>query len=73
MKEDDTVDWIDVNDRLPDLRVPVLAGCSDWSYAVVADYEGRGVWKDVWNQRFPKTDMPTHWMPMPEMPEERAG
>lgn len=40
-----------------------------WDYPVVEAYAGvDGVWIDTWHLRLAYT--PTHWMPLPEPPEE---
>ena len=69
--------WISVKDRLPDYMGEVLVIVSgkphenitlDWAYELATYIEAEG-----WIiEPYPEWDTPevTHWMPLPEMPEE---
>lgn len=61
------MEWIIVKDRLPETGVPVLICNPYWDYGVVANYAGKNVRMDTWNQRMTYT--PTHWMPFPDPPQ----
>lgn len=62
------MDWVRVEDRLPDTGVHVLICNPNWDYCVVANYAGGDVWMDTWRQRMTYT--PTHWIPLPAPPKE---
>lgn len=73
--------WIPVSERLPDLPDGELAYrtvivCVR-GHAFPLDYEREKVrgkiverWKWTWNRIYEKPDSITHWMPLPEPPEE---
>lgn len=56
--------WISVKDRLPENENPVLV--FDGDYFEVAYWDG-DMWADESCDKFP---YPTHWMPLPEPPQE---
>lgn len=66
--------WIDVKDRLPEIRVDVLVyefsenQRSMW----VAHLVPYGHWIG-WRGEYSYDDTPTHWMPLPEPPSETKG
>lgn len=75
----ETMEWISVEERLPDL-IPCNAGTA-YSEAVIIWTSGRkamiGVWDgedflcaaDYWDAEGERV---THWMPLPPPPEQRA-
>ena len=59
--------WVSVKDRMPEQNGDYLAYTRDgivWPYFFMA-----GVWEDALGN---STDTVTHWMPLPEPPEEDA-
>ena len=61
-------EWISVKDRLPDEGEAVLVFSSYWcSNSFVATLI-RGEWKA--SSILSRPDLVTHWMPLPEPPEE---
>ena len=65
--------WVSVKDRLPDThkRALVAADFSGIADVDVAIYCGDGMWESV-SGLYPKFSV-THWMPLPEPPEEVNG
>ena len=63
-------EWISVNDRLPEDDSDVLAYSRNGEECRIypANY-AKGVWFDCIFTT-PATDTTTHWMPLPEPPEE---
>ena len=66
-------DWISVNDRLPDKGsnvISCLEACDgSWKHVGCDVYFGDGRWAMILPEE--SNDMKvTHWMPMPEPPEE---
>lgn len=59
---------IPVSDRLPDPYTPVIL-CRPGGKVEAGVYSPDGWWK-IYGTR---TKSVTHWMPMPEPPEESAG
>ena len=64
------MDWISVNDRLPKLYTPVLVYIGeDGTFPKVR--EGRRLLGGTWIADLIRDeDEITHWMPMPEGPDE---
>lgn len=60
--------WVSVGEKLPETGIPVLIYNRFWDYPVVANYAGKGVWMNTWYQK--TTCTPTHWTPIPILPEE---
>lgn len=62
--------WIPVGERLPDDRTTVIIGCNNGDYITIAMWVA-GLWfgEDTSNPE-PWTDV-THWMNLPEPPEEK--
>jgi hypothetical protein len=58
--------WISVEERLPEKHIGVIARCKD-KYIDMMTYDGRH-----WNWNGRHQDSVTHWMPLPEPPEEDA-
>jgi len=66
-------EWVSVNDRLPEKRKAVLAYAPRYNniWAVVLIDNGWNIWAPVGTKYDPDWDGPiTHWMPLPEPPEE---
>ncbi len=65
--------WIPVEERPPEMGVSVLGWCKDNPFAKfrpeIVAWNGKG-WVFVYAQRY-VTDV-THWMPLPEPPNERS-
>lgn len=59
--------WISVTEKTPEYDMPQLALNADGE-ALIANY-AYGEWFDTWGQDVEVT----HWMPMPEVPEEHNG
>ena len=59
------MEWISVNDRLPERMQPVIV-CRD-NGKVEQGYRDVGDWWKVYGTRTKKV---THWMPLPEPPKE---
>lgn len=62
-------EWIDVRDKLPETFVPVIV-CrkgKDGSPIVESGYSDVNGWWRIYGTR---TKRVTHWMPLPEPPEE---
>lgn len=74
-----TGEWIDVNERLPDVFERVLiTDCKQISfgYCVSVDDKNRVLGDEVgnlrkWITQYPVYDV-THWMPLPEPPEHKS-
>ena len=69
-------DWISVEERLPEVRTAVLVKDKDYSepllgYRCREPYEGKPNWfcVNTWQKGYRDTTI-THWMPLPEPPEE---
>jgi len=66
------MNWISVEDRLPELNTTVLAYCAIYGRAVRFYKEihdsGCGHWDDTVSGNMGGLP-PTHWMPLPEPPE----
>ncbi len=66
------MNWISVKDRLPDPYIPVLIFNKNWARSpqvgVYHDHLGFLLWSDL--SKLPKEYSFTHWMPLPEPPEE---
>ena len=74
LKEQEAVGgWISVKDRLPEAikRALVAADFSGVMDVDVAMYCGNGMWESM-SGLYPKFSV-THWMPLPEPPEEVSG
>ena len=56
--------WISVTEKTPEYDMPQLALNADGD-ALIANY-AYGEWFDTWGQDVEVT----HWMPLPEVPEE---
>lgn len=64
------MEWISVNDRLPEGRIWVLA-CFDSTVVEILPcwyFESRKQWYQMYNSKN-VTDLLTHWMPFPEPPK----
>ena len=59
--------WIPVEEKTPEYDMPQLALNADGD-ALIANY-AYGEWFDTWGQDVEVT----HWMPLPEEPEEHNG
>ena len=59
--------WISVTEKTPEYDMPQLALNADGE-ALIANY-AYGEWFDTWGQDVEVT----HWMPLPEAPEEHNG
>ena len=59
--------WISVTEKTPEYDMPQLALNADGD-ALIANY-AYGEWFDTWGQDVKVT----HWMPLPEAPEEHNG
>lgn len=59
--------WISVTEKTPEYDMPQLALNADGD-ALIANY-AYGEWFDTWGQDVEVT----HWMPLPEAPEEHNG
>ena len=64
--------WISVKDRLPEAFVPVLV-CRRSQHGRQIVEVGQKDVRDWWRVYGTRTKSVTHWMPMPEPPEEGAG
>jgi hypothetical protein len=63
------MEWIDVNDQLPNEDSSVLVvGLA--RYRTVADWSKESGWSVGREELFGSKDI-THWMPLPELPKER--
>ena len=72
-------DWISVKDKLPELdcyngkesRTVIVWGVSGLWLALRTNYDGCGpVWKDTQDGIVLYGDEVTHWMPMPDPPQD---
>ena len=64
--------WISVNDKLPELGVPVLMRVTCGSHYNVEEghYKGGSEWVNCWCSIRTENLYPvTHWMPLPDAPE----
>jgi len=71
--------WISINERLPEIDLPVLIAYKDWDRINIC-VARRGE-SDYWNVQgvggyeiendFQKTDI-THWMPLPQFPGDTS-
>lgn len=67
-----TSEWISVKDRLPKYNEPVLVYRPSMALKNVVD-QYYGYWgedDDEWHEGWGSKDRNTHWMPLPEPPEE---
>lgn len=64
--------WISVKDRLPCCGNPVLVGNLSWRWVSIAQYHGVINRWELLSQVNPDIGI-THWMPLPEPPEEGRG
>jgi len=62
------LNWISVSDDLPGDEHIVLITNARWSEPVIRGYHSDGIWRT--DNGYPDTEPPTHWMPLPEPPEE---
>jgi hypothetical protein len=62
-------DWISVKDRLPEAFVPVMV-CRRNQHGRQIVEAGQKDVRDWWRVYGMRTKSVTHWMPMPEPPEE---
>lgn len=71
VRTDDTLrdQWFSIDDRLPEVFCPVIV-CREkvkGEYVVEQGYKDVGDWWKVYGTRTKKV---THWMPLPDPPEE---
>ena len=73
------MEWISVKDRMPDAYQPVIVHVrhtEEWRNTVLTEHPWHVVEEDVWlgdgwcNNADEDIHEVTHWMPMPEPPEE---
>lgn len=68
--------WIDVRDRLPDLKVPVLVALtlSGKRYVTIGRRSER-TWRDNhgYDLEYYKGNVVTHWTPLPDLPEREPA
>lgn len=67
-----SVNWIPVTERSPDMHVEVLVCIEDYGetelgFATVAVFDGSG-WLEAWGRKTYLTAV-THWMPLPKPPK----
>jgi hypothetical protein len=67
------VNWIKVSDRLPEVRAGVLAYIHSEDgekYIDVVAMDSIGMWDNINGIEYCSYEV-THWMPLPEPPEEK--
>lgn len=62
--------WISVEDRLPEKKTDVQVFCSDTEEQFVAFLNRRGEFQFGVTTTITLICNPTHWMPLPESPED---
>lgn len=71
------MNWIDVNDKLPEDENPVIAtlycGWQNKRYVTMLNYDcDMKEWYDDEYGSLHESDKVTHWMPFPKLPEAEA-
>ena len=66
--------WIPVEERLPECGTECLVLVLGIRRPVMAWMTGEGTWRDFnpLDPEIPEVSQATHWMPLPEPPEERT-
>ena len=75
-------DWVKTKDRLPEIHTPVLARIAYQSETIIAELYGMGSWfeqsayevitGDAITTHILDDYEITHWMPLPEPPEDKT-
>lgn len=61
--------WIKCSERMPDTD-DVLVYCSDTKEQMVGFHKGKGLFQLFYMNGVEGVCEPTHWMPLPEPPQE---
>jgi len=62
------MNWISINDRLPEPDRHVLAWDGELKEWCVATFNKGGLPFDIWGEGWDYKNKITHWMPLPEAP-----